>query len=282
LTADAPASAAAPAVASAELEIEVNYLLDQIRANLGEQVTVGRTTGGKLRVEALVETERRKGEILRALGPVLNNPAVVAQVSTVEEAVRRQKSKAADARGEDVEDVDVETRRIPADDELRRHFSARLAGDARIDEEIERFAERQMSRSRQALMHANALRRLAARFSPEEVRSLAPEARAKWQTMIRQHARGYREQVSALRRELRPVFSPGAGGEAAGETVGEETLRRDAERLLRLSYAHDEAVRSAFTLSDASRAPVALRSQQFWRSLATAEALAAAIEAADW
>ncbi|HLL76333.1 MAG TPA: sigma-70 family RNA polymerase sigma factor [Pyrinomonadaceae bacterium] len=278
--ADASVSAGTPAVASAELEIEVNYLLDQIRANLGEQVTVGRTTGGKLRVEALVETERRKEEILRALGPVLNNPAVVAQVSTVEEAVRRQKSKATDARGEDVEEVDVETRRIPADDDLRRHFSARLADGARIDEEIERFAQRQMGRSRQALMHANALRQLAARFSPEEVRSLAPEARAKWQTMIRQHARGYREQVSALRRELRAVFSPGASGEADADGVGDETLRRDAERLLRLSYAHDEAVRAAFTLSDAARAPVALRSQQFWRSLAAAEALAEAMEAA--
>jgi hypothetical protein len=268
------------AVASAELEIEVNYLLDQIKANLGEQVSVGRTTGGKLRVEALVETERRKEEILRALGPILNNPAVVAEVSTVEEALRRRKGKAAAPRGEEVQEVEVATARIPADEDLRRYFSARLGGGERVDEEIERFAVRAMGRSRQALMHASALKRLASRFSPAETRSLTSEARAKWQTMIREHARGYKEQTAALRRELRPVFSTGGGGEVAGERADDESLRRDAERLLRFGYAHDEAMRSAFTLSDGARASVSLRSPQLWRSLAAAESLAAAIEAA--
>jgi hypothetical protein len=66
------------AVASAELEVEVAYLLNRIKANLGEQVSVGRTTGGARRVEALVESGARKEAILRALGPVLSNPAVVA------------------------------------------------------------------------------------------------------------------------------------------------------------------------------------------------------------
>ncbi|HLL15768.1 MAG TPA: sigma-70 family RNA polymerase sigma factor [Pyrinomonadaceae bacterium] len=277
LVGDAPAAV----VASAELEIEVNYLLDQIKANLGEQISVERTTGGKLRVEALVETERRKGEILRALGPILNNPAVVAEVSTVEEALRRRKGKAAAPRGEEVEEVEVATARIPADEDLRRYFSARLGGGAeRVDEEIERFAIRAMGRSRQALMHASALRRLAGRFSPAETRALTLEARAKWQTMIREHARGYREQTAALRRELRPVFSPAGGGEGSSESADEESLRRDAERLLRHGYAHDEAMRSAFTLSDGGRASVSLRSPQFWRSLAAAESLAGAIEAA--
>lgn len=272
---DAPAAA----VASAELEIEVNYLLDQIKANLGEQVSVGRTTGGKLRVEALVESERRKGEILRALAPILNNPAVVTEVSTVEDALRRRKGKAAAPRGEEVQEVEVASARIPADEDLRRYFSARLGDGARVDEEIERFALRAMSRSRQALMHASALKRLASRFSPAEMRALTPEARAKWQTMIRAHARGCREQTAALRRELRPVFSPGAGDESVTERTDDESLRRDAERLLRLGYAHDETMRSAFTLSDGAQTSGSLRSPQLWRSLAAAESLAGAIEA---
>lgn len=276
-----PSAGASPvvAVASAELEIEVHYLLDQIKANLGEQVSVGRTTGGKLRVEALVETERRKEEILRALGPILNNPAVVAEVSTVEEAVKRRRGKATPG-GEEVQEVEVPTARIPADEDLRRYFAARVLGGERVEEEIERFAVRAMGRSRQALMHASALKRLAARFSPAEMRSLAPEARAKWQTMIREHARGYREQTAAMRRELRPIFSPGGGGEGTREKADDESLRGDAERLLRFGYAHDEAMRSAFTLSDGARASVSLKSSQFWRSLAAAESLAEAIEAA--
>ena len=71
------------AIASPELEIEVTYLLNRIRANLGEQVSLTRTAGGALRIEALAENDARKDEILRALSPVRNNPAVKVEVSTV-------------------------------------------------------------------------------------------------------------------------------------------------------------------------------------------------------
>src|SRR5262249_47743706 len=70
----------AQAVAPAELEVEVTYLLNQIKANLGEQVTLTRTAAGALHVEALVETEQRKQEILRVLAPVLDHSAVKVEV----------------------------------------------------------------------------------------------------------------------------------------------------------------------------------------------------------
>src|SRR2546425_13281775 len=41
----------ADAVASPELEIEVTYLLNRIKANLGEQVNLTRTAAGALRIE---------------------------------------------------------------------------------------------------------------------------------------------------------------------------------------------------------------------------------------
>ncbi|HEV2763750.1 MAG TPA: hypothetical protein VGV38_12285, partial [Pyrinomonadaceae bacterium] len=154
---------ATPVAASAELEIEVTYLLNQIKADLGEQVGLTRTTGGILRVEALVESEGRKQEILRALGPVLNNPSVVVEVSTVAEAARRERRQ---NEPSDVREVEVEDGRFAAEAELRKYFSARLVGEARIRQEMERFAARAMGRSRQALLHANALRRLASRFTP--------------------------------------------------------------------------------------------------------------------
>src|SRR5207249_12149597 len=75
-------------IASPELEIEVTYLLNRIKANLGEQVSLTRTPGGALRIEALAENDARKDEILRALSPVRNNPAVKIDVSTVAEAVK--------------------------------------------------------------------------------------------------------------------------------------------------------------------------------------------------
>ncbi|HJQ34296.1 MAG TPA: RNA polymerase sigma factor [Pyrinomonadaceae bacterium] len=265
-----------PAVASAELEVEVAYLLNKIKANLGEQVSMGRTTGGALRVEALVESEERKGAILSALGPVLNNPAVVVEVSTVAEALAKRKPE----RGENVteREVVVAAGRIPADAELRAHFAARLADPERVDAEIKEFAARAMTHSRQALLHASALKRLANRFTPAQARGLSDDARAKWLAMVREHASAYARETAALRAQLSSVFGGGAGG--GSEAVGDADASQAAERLLQLSYAQDAAVRSAFTISEDARSAAAVKSPQFWRTLAASERLAAEIQKA--
>lgn len=263
-----------PSVASAELEVEVAYLLNRIKANLGEQVSMGRTTGGALRVEALVESEGRKEAILNALGPVLNNPAVVVDVSTVAEALARRERPGGQDRLTEREVV-VGAGRIPADAELRAHFAARLSDGERVDAAIKQFAARAMSHSRQALLHASALRQMVRRFTPEQARALDADARAKWLSMVREHAGAYRREVAALRAQLAPVFGAQGG---AGEGVG--SPGQAAERLLQLSYAQDGAVRSAFTISESGGAASAIKSQQFWRQLSASERLAAEIEQA--
>ena len=263
-------------VASAELEVEVAYLLNRIKANLGEQVSMGRTTGGALRVEALVESEGRKEAILSALGPVLGNPAVVVDVSTVAEALARRERAAGRADNLTEREVVVGAGRIPADAELRAHFAARLADGERVDAAIKQFAAQAMNHSRQALLHASALRDFARRFTPEEVRALDAEARAKWVSMMREHAGAYRREVAALRAQLSAVF----GGQGSGGGPGEGSPRQAAERLLQLSYAQDGAVRSAFTISEGAGSATAIRSQQFWRQLTESERIAAEIERA--
>jgi RNA polymerase sigma factor (sigma-70 family) len=266
---------AAPVAASPELEIEVTYLLNRIKANLGEQVSLTRTTGGALRVEALVETEGRKEEILRALSPIINNPAVVVRVRTVNEALKAQPER---QPGTTEREVVVTNNRIPAYAELMAYFSQRMVGERGVDEEISRYGNRVMTRSRQALLRASALKKLIERFSPEELSGLAPEARAKWLGMVREHALAYRREVSALRQELRPVFG---GVDEGAEALNEADVRQSAERLLQLSYATDEAVRSAFTISAGGTARTdAVKSRAFWRGLATSEKLAMNIQSA--
>jgi DNA-directed RNA polymerase specialized sigma24 family protein len=264
-----------PPVASAELEVEVAYLLNRIKANLGEQVSMGRTTGGALRVEALVESEARKEAILSALGPVLSNPAVVVDVSTVAEALARRERPGTQDRLTEREVV-VGAGRIPADAELRAHFAARLADGDRVDAAIKQFAARAMGHSRQALLHASALRQMAGRFTPEEARGLDADARAKWVSMVREHAGAYRREVAALRAQLSTVF----GAQGSGGAEGGGPPRQAAERLLQLSYAQDGAVRSAFTISEGAGSASAIKSQQFWRQLAAAERLAAELQQA--
>src|SRR5207245_1631485 len=56
-----------PIVATADLEVEVLRLLNQAGADLGEQVNVERTAQGLLQVKGIVETDKRKAELLQAL-----------------------------------------------------------------------------------------------------------------------------------------------------------------------------------------------------------------------
>jgi hypothetical protein len=193
-------------------------------------------------------------------------------VSTVAEAVKHQPNGSKNAT---VREVEVANNRTPADTELRAYFSARLVGEA-IDEEIDRYTNRVMAHSRQALLHASALKKLVTRFSPEQMRGLAPEAQAKWLAMIREQATGYQREVTTLRQELRPIFNGSSA--ATDEVVTEANLSQSADRLVELSYANDEAVRAAFTISAESRDATAIKSTQFWRSLSLAEKLAAAIQ----
>src|SRR5207237_8945777 len=106
------------------------------------------------------------------------------EVSTVAEAL----AKRARAEGGNVteREVTVGAGRIPADAELRAHFAARLSDADRVDAEIKEFAARAMTHSRQALLHASALTRLADRFTPDAARAPPPEARATRPSMIRE------------------------------------------------------------------------------------------------
>ncbi len=262
-----------PVTASADLEVEVLRLLHQAGADLDDQTTVTRTPDGRLRIGGLVENLERKLEILRALAPVAGNPALKVEIRTVAEAVATQKQSPASSSSPTVsiQSVEANADTFPAYQELRNRFS---------DEEARAFATRMVGRSREAMRHAWALKRLINQFSAEELRTLAPEARAKWFSLIRDHARAFERETAGLRQELQPIFSPGAGGNGSGAEItiaGDADLDRAVERLFELGSANDQVVRSAFTISSTGSTTTAVRTAQFWRALGDAQKLAAKI-----
>jgi len=276
-TPESVGGAPAAVIATTELEIEALRLLNQAGADLGEQISMERTSEGRLRIQGITDTAERKSEILRALAPVSNHPAVKIEVSTAAEAAARQARQLAGPVK--IEQVAPAEDRIPTYHELRRHFAARETPESQMDAEISRFAIRVSARARQALQRAWALKRLAGRFSEEDLRSLNPEAREKWLDLIRAHARACEQEVKGLRQELQPVFpthSADEGSEEAG-LANDADLIRAAGRLLDLMSANDRAVRSAFTISTGTDPALALKTPQFWRGLRGAEKLAARI-----
>jgi RNA polymerase sigma factor (sigma-70 family) len=268
-------SALAPAVASAELEVDVAYLLNQAKADRNEQVALTRSAGGSLRVEGIVETEQRKHELMRALAPVSQNPAVTIEIRTVDEALQRTTTSNAIS----IHQAEATATSVAVDRELREYFSQNSStANADLDEAVRSFSSRSVKRAYDALFHAIALKQLINRFANVDMRTVAPDARAKWLAMVREQAAAFERETALLRRELQPIVF--AGGESNViedlEIANDADLAAAVEKLHKLALANNEAVRTAFTIS--SRSSAAALKSTFWRSSANAERLAVRIE----
>jgi len=256
-------------------EVEVLDRLHKIGADITEQLTVTRTADGRLLVEGLVQTDNRKQEVLSTLAPVANKPAVRINIQTIDEATKALQRQKQQATTGTVELVEVEKGPLAVDSELRTYF-AKQGGDT--DSAIRSFASRVIARSQSAAFQASALNRMANRFTPAQLAELDPAARAKWLGILKGYAGSVRQETAALRSELQPVF----GGFEAG---GGESVTSDADliasvrRLYQIASTNDRIVRAAFTLSRGGSTS-AIKTAQFRRSVADAEALAAAIEGA--
>ncbi|MDQ3917885.1 MAG: hypothetical protein M3348_05360, partial [Acidobacteriota bacterium] len=290
--ASAASEASAPAApanlaATAQLEVDVLDLLGRIGADLGQEVIVTRTPGGPLRVEGVVGTQGRKAEILRALAPVAHDPAVEIRIETAEEARGRSLREQSSAKGRQsaVTSESVVTEdSIPAQAEVRRYLLGRGVPEQQVDLEIGRLSNQALMMSHRAMLHVWALKSLVSRFTPEDLRSLRPEARDKWLGLVRAHALGYRKEVASLRQQLAPVFdAPQQRTAPSAEQVrmaDDASLIKAVSVLVELASANHEAVRSAFTVSAGAGQNSSIRSPQFWGRLDGAGEAAVRIAAA--
>jgi len=263
-------------VATADLEVEALRLLNQVGADLGEQISVKRSPEGTLQVTGIVETAQRKTEIINALVPITNNPAVRIEIQTVAEAVAKQRHTPTPSPS--TRAVQIAGNTMAAEPELRAYF-AREGEDT--DEAVRRFAGRMVGLSNRGMDHLWAMKRLLNQFSPEELHSLTPEARAKWVGLTRAHARSYQQSTQSLRRELQPIFFPGqsaSGVSAEGAGIADANeLSRAIDQLFELGSSNDRVIRSAFTSSTGGVMTTVIKAPQFWQSLKNAEATAARV-----
>jgi anti-sigma factor RsiW len=263
-------------VATADLEVEALQLLNQVGADLGEQISVKKTSEGTLQISGIVETEQRKTEIINALASITNNPSVRIEIQTVAEAVAKQGHTPTPSPS--TRAVEIAGNTMAAEGELRAYFARE---DGNTDEAVRRFAARMVGLSNQAMDHLWAMKRLLNQFSPEELRALTPEARTKWLGLIRAHARSYQQSTQSLRRELQPMFFAGqsaSGVSAEGGAIADTNeLSRAIEQLFELGSSNDRVIRSAFTSSTNGVMTTVIKAPQFWQSLKNAEALAARV-----
>ena len=263
-----------PIAATAELEVEALRLLNQAGADLGEQISVSRTSDGELKIQGIIETDRRKAEILRALTPIIGHPSVRVEIKTVEESLAEQRQSRVSPGSKLVQRFETARDLFPAYSDLRRQFT---------DDEARAFAARIVNHSHQAMRHAWALKRLVNQFSSEDLRTMNPEAHAQWLTLIRNHARSFEHETIDLRRELQPIFSSSTtdNEESSGfEITNDAELVRAIQRLIQLATANDQVIGSEFSISTNDVETTAIKAPQFWRLMKSSEALAVQIQSA--
>jgi RNA polymerase sigma factor (sigma-70 family) len=279
------------AVASSELEVEVAFLLDRFRTRFGDQISLSRTAKGTLFVQAIVDTDEAKAEVIQALAPVANNPAVNIEVNTAIEVLQRQQRNRFNEPV--VRQFSGSDEKMPAYEELHRYFSLHANRAVSVqstlddstdstDRAIRAFAAQAVGRSRRVLSHTIELKQLKNRVTAGTLDALTSDARNKWFGMIRSHAEIIRVETGLLMDQLDPIFFVSKSIEKqTPETIGsDEELANAIDRVYKLVIANDETIRSIFTASSGRSETAALKDLRFRVALVAIQNLSDGIQRA--
>jgi len=220
-------------------EMEILYALHRVRACLGEAVEVARQRGGGFEVRGVVVDSERKEQITAALAP-LAGPMVAIDVKSVQEAMGEMGPGAVRL-----------TPQPPAPAQPRKEAIRFLAGYFSKDEKAaEKFADKALSESEDLIFEAQALRRLAARFPPEqEIES--PRARWLLQVMTYDHLSDLRSKLETAWQLVRPPLASAAGPGyvAPSDAAAGLNERGDAsfEQIFELARLLNDRLRSLFS-----------------------------------
>jgi hypothetical protein len=269
------------AAATAELEVNVAYALDQFRTRFGDQLSLTKTPAGLLEVRGLVDDEETRRQVLRALSVVVDDRAAIRiHIDTAAELLARKRPPSGRVVIREFTGTDQS---IPLHAELSRYFSTH-EGAGQSDEYREQlvrdFAAKVISSSRRAVGHSLELKQLGSRFSAAQLDQVSPSARAKWTSLVRNHAEALRRELSTLDGELqRTVFvnDDRAAQAGAAGISNNSSLLTAIDRLHKLVLAVDQAVRSSFAASSEVSESDGVKSVRFRSELSASMRLAGEI-----
>ena len=139
----------------------------------------------------------------------------------------------------------------PADETLRKYFSAKgLSGD-RLDSAMAQFSRDALQLAQHALQDSYALDRLGSALSAEEFHSISAASQQQWVELVAAHAANLEHELTTLRGQLAEISPPGgeqpmaAGGLMAIEDPAQ--FERAAGRLLRQARELNRQIGDFFT-----------------------------------
>jgi hypothetical protein len=260
---------------TADLQVETTYLLDQIGATLGQEVTVAIGADHKLHIEGVLATESRRAQIIKALAPVRHNPVAVIYLITVTEALQRKRAEPAVVAKTEGQ---AERASIPLYDQLSQYFDAQTAPGSSVDvrAKIQRLSEQVLEDSGEAMRHAWVLKRLANAIPPTDIGSLSETTHNQYLCMIAAHAQEVGERTEKLRLELGPILfpdgiSPGMAGEGSSPDPTDLTLA--VQQLFEAASRNNAAIQFSFSVTTGQAAEGTAKAQEIQYTLLQAERL---------
>ena len=257
------------------LEFEVMQRLDRANALMGEQISIERHRDS-VHVRGVVDGKQRRDQIVAALGLAAKNPALQLDLAVPDGTVRAPKSVVHEA----VEGIEG-FQRAPADGSLREFFAKNPITGRTTEEEVERFTDEVSLHSQSARAHALALKQIAERFSPDDLRAMTSEEHRQWRGMLQSHARAVLKETRLMRESLEPIFRADTEDKRSlgSNLKSDADLVYAAAKLSDLTTSNDSAVWHSFAASTQASNVTLVCLPEFWESLLDAEILAEEISA---
>jgi hypothetical protein len=194
----------------ATAEVEVESVLHQLGADLGEQINIATYDGHDVSIAGVVSNDARKQELVSSLRPI---PHTRLHILTVDEAAAQSPSSMETNQASDAtSQVRVMVGAPPLlDSQLNTRFPDK---DQRIA-----YVNQTLSLAQSASARAWALNRLADRHPPQQVAALDDDARRQLQVLVTDHVSALREDISSLQNQMAEILSGTSNTPAANTSV---------------------------------------------------------------
>jgi DNA-directed RNA polymerase specialized sigma24 family protein len=249
-----PVTSSTAVTDSAHLALEALQLLDNLGPDVEQVVNLEREPDGTIELNGVFPSSEQKASVthifealhggnrlrlaLHASDETVSTPPVVHQISI-----------------ESLAPVDVDTRRILFDPELRAGLEAEGIAGEQLDERVRQIANDTATRGAQLHREAWSLCQIAATdFTADEFRRMSTEDQMLWLTLLDKHLQSLERQSAFLRSDLNhirhdpnarlPAISSASPQPQNVDQLGRATilLNHDAEQL-------DRLLTTGFTLS---------------------------------
>jgi DNA-directed RNA polymerase specialized sigma24 family protein len=233
-------------IATPSLEVRLVEVVDRLTS--GDRLTVRRTDTNRLSITGVVDTLGEKRAVLNAVSRLDENGLITAALQTVDEAARSGRSTSRDQPADPNRIALLES--VIGVAAIDEHIRTRLPRGTDAALVVRKLTPRVLELSERVKRHALALDRFGDRFDDETIAGLDDEGRRAWQTLLVRHAT---EVLTALER-LDTTLAPYFDGSDVQPESGSDALRAASHRLANEAATIDEALRGAFTGSDAATA----------------------------